>query len=549
MSMDVDRRAARKRAKREEQALSWVDDRLGSSTWLRSTMDKIFPDHWSFMVGEIAMYCFVLLVVTGVYLALFYNPSSQVVVYHGSYKPLDGQSMTQAFESVLNLSFGVRAGLLMRQAHHWAANIFMAAVAFHMCRIFFTGAFRRPREANWIIGCTLLLVAMLEGFSGYSLPDDLLSGSGLRVVFSITESIPFVGTWLAFNIWGGPFPGSGVFLERLFVIHEFLFPALLAGLLGGHLAILWHQKHTDFPGPGKTERNIVGSRLWPQYAIKSQALLMFVAAVIFGMGGLVQINPIWIYGPYEAARSSAGTQPDWYVGWLDGSLRLWPHWEFRSFGHEIANPFFPGVVLPGLVFTVIYAWPWIDKRLFADRREHNLLDRPRDKPLRTAVGVAALVFFADLTLASATDVLGNALQVSFELLIEILQYGAFIGPLVGGFVAYRACLLLQSSGAHPIQRPVGGIIVRDAHGGYHTLGAGHNGHVPEGLDASGRHDGAGGDGAGGDGPGGDGPGGEGPGADGPGADGPGADRSAVSGNADGSGSDGRAFAVDELGMG
>jgi len=474
MSTVAERSAGRKRAQRQQQGLDWVDDRLGSSKWLRSAMDKIFPDHWSFMVGEIAMYSFVILVATGIYLAFFYKASDAMVVYHGPYKPLDGQSMTQAFASTIDISFSVRAGLVIRQAHHWAALIFLAAVAFHMCRIFFTGAFRRPREVNWIIGVTLLLLAMLEGFSGYSLPDDLLSGSGLRVVFSIVESIPFVGVWLAFTIWGGPFPGTE-FFSRLFVIHEFLFPLLLAGLLGGHLAILWHQKHTDFPGPGKTEHNIVGSRLWPQYTVKSTALLMFIAAVVFGLGGLVQINPIWIYGPFQAARSSTGTQPDWYVGWLDGALRLWPHWEFRSFGHELANPFFPGLLLPGIVFTVIYTWPWIDKRIHSDYVEHNLLDRPRDKPLRTAIGVAALIFFTDLTIASATDVIGTALGISFELLIEILQYGSFIGPAVGAVVAYRVCLALQHNNAHPIQRPVGGIIVRDSRGAFHTVGAAHNG--------------------------------------------------------------------------
>jgi len=313
-------------------------------------------------------------------------------------------------------------------------------------------------------------------------------------VFSIIQSIPFVGTWLAFDLWGGAFPGSGAFFVRLFVIHEFLFPLLLAGLLGAHLAVIWRQKHTDFPGPGKTEHNIVGSRMWPQYTVKSTALLTFCAAVIFGLGGLIQINPIWVYGPYEPARASAGTQPDWYVGWLDGALRLWPHWEFRSLGHEIANSFFPGLLLPGIVFTVIYAWPWIDKRLFADYGEHNLLDRPRDKPLRTAVGVAGLVFFADLTLASATDIIGNGLQVSFELLIEILQYGSFIGPIIAFFVAYKSCLVLQSSGAYPIQRPVGGIIVRDARGGFHTLGAPHHGgHGGDGHgDGNGHGDGSGG---------------------------------------------------------
>jgi len=487
VSTVAERSAARKRAQRQGQALDWVDDRFGSSKWIRSAMDKIFPDHWSFMVGEIAMYTFVILIATGVYLALFYDPSSTVVVYHGPYKPLDGQSMTAAYQSVINISFSVRFGLLMRQAHHWAANIFLAAIAFHMCRIFFTGAFRKPREVNWLIGVTLLLIAMLEGFSGYSLPDDLLSGSGLRVVFSIIQSIPFVGAWLAFDLWGGAFPGSSAFFVRLFVIHEFLFPLLLAGLLGGHLAILWRQKHTDFPGPGKTEHNIVGSKLWPQYTVKSTALFMFIGAVVLGMGGLIQINPIWVYGPFEPARASAGTQPDWYVGWLDGALRLWPHWEFRSLGHEIANSFFPGLLLPGIVFTIIYGWPWIDKKLFGDYEEHNLLDRPRDKPLRTAIGVAGLIFFADLTLASATDIIGNGLQMSFELLIEILQYGSFIGPIIAFFVAYKACLLLQRSGAHPIQRPVGGIIVRDARGGFHTLGAPHHG-VHDG-DGNGAHNG------------------------------------------------------------
>jgi ubiquinol-cytochrome c reductase cytochrome b subunit len=208
--------------------------------------------------------------------------------------------------------------------------------------------------------------------------------------------------------------------------------------------------------------------------MKAGGLMMLVGSVTFLLAGFVQINPVWLYGPYTPYTVSAGSQPDWYLGWLDGSVRLWPHWEFRSFGHEIANPFFPGILLPAIAFAVIYSWPWLDKRLFNDYDEHNLLDRPRDKPLRTAVGVAALFFFTDLTIASATDLIGNALQISFELLIEILQYGAFISPIVAGIVAYRVCVLLQRTGAHPIQRPVGGIVYRDALGGIHTLGAPHH---------------------------------------------------------------------------
>ncbi|MHB1534740.1 MAG: cytochrome bc1 complex cytochrome b subunit [Acidimicrobiales bacterium] len=510
MSTTEERRDTEKRLEKGKAALDEIDDRLGSSRFLTSVLDKIFPDHWSFMVGEIAMYCFVILLITGTYLALFFVPSSKDVVYsptpgHG-FLPLAGQHMSEAYRSVINISFDVRAGLVMRQAHHWAALIFLAAIAFHLCRIFFTGAFRKPRETNWIVGLSLLLVSMLEGFSGYSLPDDLLSGTGLRVVFSIVESLPLVGTWAAYDIWGGPFPGT-TFITRLFVIHEFIFPLLIVGLLSVHLMILWHQKHTDFPGPGKTEHNIRGSRVWPQYAVKSGGLFMLCAGVIFGLGGLVQINPIWSYGPYSPFKVSAGAQPDWYVGWLDGAVRLWPHWEFRSFGHEIANPFFPGLLIPGIVFSLMFAWPAIDKRIYKDYASHNLLDRPRDKPVRTAVGVAALLFFTDLTFASATDLLGNDFHISFERLIEILQYGSFVGPAVGAMVAYRVCKALQRTNAHPIQRPIGGIIVRDSTGAYHTLGDHHhahgadhddhatNGHHADAAVANGHRNGANGDGA------------------------------------------------------
>jgi ubiquinol-cytochrome c reductase cytochrome b subunit len=483
MSTTQERVAAQRRFRLGKSGLDTVDERFGSSRFLTSVLDKIFPDHWSFMMGEVALDSLIILIVTGIYLTFFYVPSSTDVIYAPTsghvYTPLLGQHMTEAYRSVINISFDTRSGLIMRQAHHWAALIFLAAVLFHMCRIFFTGAFRKPREINWIIGLSLWLVVMLEGFTGYSLPDDLLSGTGLRVIYSIIEGIPFVGTWLVLNIWGGAYPGPS-FIPRLFVIHEFLFPAIIVGLLTVHLMILWHQKHTDFPGLGKTETNIRGSRIWPQYAAKATGLFMIVAGVIFAFGGLFQINPVWIYGPYTPYTVSIGSQPDWYLGWLDGSVRLWPHWEFRSFGHEIANPVFPGLLIPGLLFTIMFAWPWIDKKIYNDYGAHNLLDRPRDKPFRTGIGVAAIIFFTVLTLACATDILANNFHIAFERLIEILQYSALVGPVVGFLVAYKACQALQRAGSHPIQRPVGGIIIRTADGAYHTLAEHHgNGHGAE----------------------------------------------------------------------
>jgi quinol---cytochrome-c reductase cytochrome b subunit len=480
MSTTSERLAAQRRQTIQKVALGELDDRLETSSFLQKALDHVFPDHWSFMVGEIAMYSFVILLVTGIYLALFYTPSATDVVYtcqkgQYCYLPLVGQHMSEAYQSVINLSFNVKGGLVMRQVHHWAAIVFLAAIAFHLCRVFFTGAFRRPRELNWIIGLTLLLVCMLEGFSGYSLPDDLLSGTGLRVFYSIVLSIPLIGAWVAFVIWGGQFPGT-TFLTRLFVVHEFLFPLLIIGLLSAHLAIIWRQGHTDFPGPGKTETNIRGSRVWPQYALKSTALLFLVFAALAGLGGLVQINPIWLYGPYTPYNVSAGSQPDWYVGWLDGALRLMPHWEFRSWGLEIANPFFPGLVMPGIIFTLMYAWPLIDRKLTKDTGFHNLLQRPRDVPIRTAIGCAALMFFTVLTVACADDLIANDTHIPFERIVEILQYALVIGPIVVGLVAYRVCKSLLLRESHPIKKPVGGVIVRHPDGSYHTLGDEH--HAP-----------------------------------------------------------------------
>ena len=414
----------------------WLDDRLRGSHFLHRALNKVFPDHWSFMLGEIAMYSFAILVATGIFLTFFYSPSVNEVVYRGPYEPLRGVEMSEAYASVLRLSFEVRAGLVMRQIHHWTALVFLAAIVAHLCRVFFTGAFRRPREINWIIGVTLLLLAIYNGFSGYSLPDDLLSGTGLRIAYSIAESVPFVGTWTAFLAFGGEFPAHDI-LRRLMITHVLIVPAVLAGLLGLHLAIVWRQKHTQFPGPGKTSTNVVGSRLWPTYTAKSVGLLFGLVAVFGLMGGLLQINPVWLYGPYDPATVASPAQPDWYLGWLEGALRLFPPWEIRIFGHVIANPFFPAVLLPGLTFLVLYTWPWIERRITRDRAEHHLLQRPRDNPMRTGLGVAALTFYALLFLAGSNDIIADLFAFPVNAVTWVMRIAVLALPVVAGFLAYR----------------------------------------------------------------------------------------------------------------
>jgi ubiquinol-cytochrome c reductase cytochrome b subunit len=423
----------------------WIDNRLGASAFTQQALNKVFPDHWSFMLGEIALYSFVVLLLTGTFLSFFFDASTSESVYRGGYEPLDGVVVTDAYRSVLELSFDVRAGLVMRQIHHWAALVFIAAIIIHLCRIFFTGAFRRPREINWMIGITLLILAVFNGFTGYSLPDDLLSGTGLRIAYSIALSAPVIGTWMAFLIFGGEFPAEEI-IGRLFVTHIMIVPALIIGLLSAHLAIVWRQKHTQFVETGRTESNVVGSRLWPTYAAKSVGLFFAVFAVLALMGGLLQINPVWLYGPFEAHQVPSPAQPDWYLGWVEGALRMFPPWETRALGFEIPNPFYPAVLLPGLTFMALYAWPFLEARFTGDYEPHNLLDRARDHPIRTALGAATLTFYTVMFLSASNDLIATWFALSVLAVTQVFRVLLFVLPPVAGYVVYRLMNALAASG-------------------------------------------------------------------------------------------------------
>ena len=448
-------------------AFDWVDDRLGSASFFRKSMRKVFPDHWSFMLGEIAMYCFVILVGTGIFLSFFYVPDLKETVYRGPYHPLAGQDVSVAYRSVLRLSFEVRAGLVFRQIHHWAALVMVAAVAAHMARVFFTGAFRNPREVNWVLGVTLLLTTLFLGFTGYSLPDDLLSGAGLRIMYSIVLSVPIIGVWAAYLLFGGEYPAPDI-LHRLFVLHVMILPAILAGILAAHLALVWRQKHTHFPGNGRTETNIQGERMWPRYVFKSTGLFFVIAAVLSLLGGLLQINPVWLYGPYDTHIITGGAQPDWYFGWLEGALRLFPGWEIRAFGHQVAEPFFPGVLLPLIVFAGMYAWPWIERRITRDRAPHDLLNFPRDMPWRTAFGVAVLTFFAVLTVAGGNDLIASFFGVSVLGVTRFLRVTVLVLPPIAFAVTYWISRELKRFDLHPVRRATISSIERTVTGGYET---------------------------------------------------------------------------------
>ena len=419
-----------------------LDDRIIVAPWLRRTLNKVYPDHWSFLLGEIALYSFVVLLLSGTYLTFFFDASMKEVVYDGSYAPLRGVEMSAAYDSALGLSFDVRGGLFMRQLHHWAALLFVAAIVVHLLRIFFTGAFRRPRETNWILGVIMLVLALLMGVTGYSLPDDLLSGTGLRIISAILLSVPVIGTWAHFAVFNGDYVGEQI-IGRFYIVHVLLIPAILLALIALHLLILVKQKHTQFPGAGRTEHNVVGNRLFPTFAAKATGLVFVVFGVCALLGGLVQINPIWLWGPYNPAQVSSASQPDWYIGFLDGSARLFPPWEIVLWGYHVTPVFWATVAIPGLMFTALALYPVIERKLTGDTASHHLLQRPRDVPVRTALGAMGLTFYLMLMLSGGNDVIADKFHISLNAMTWVGRIGVVILPPIAYAIAYRICLGLQ----------------------------------------------------------------------------------------------------------
>ncbi|MFD5830193.1 cytochrome bc complex cytochrome b subunit [Lentzea sp. NPDC060358] len=445
-------------------AANAADERYHAASGLRKQLNKVFPTHWSFLLGEIALYSFIVLLLSGTYLALFFDPSMTEVTYNGAFENLRGIEMSRAFASTLDISFETRGGLFVRQVHHWAALLFMGAIVVHMFRIFFTGAFRKPREINWVIGIVLFMLGAIEGFLGYSLPDDLLSGTGLRVMAALLISFPVIGTWLNWLMFGGEFPGTDI-IPMLYTAHILLIPAIILGLIAAHLALVWYQKHTQFPGVGRKETNVVGVRIMPVFAAKGGGFFAIVVGVIAIMGGVFQINPIWNIGPYNPAQVSAGSQPDWYMGWTDGLVRIWPAWEFYLGNYTIPAPFLPFILGLPLLTGIAAAYPWIERKMTKDYAHHNLLQRPRDVPVRTSLGWMAITYFMVLLLMGANDIFAYQFDISLNLTTWMGRIGMLVLPPIAYFISYRVCIGLQRGDREVLEHGVEtGIIKRLPHG-------------------------------------------------------------------------------------
>lgn len=424
-------------------AANYIDERTSASTAVKTLGRKIFPDHWSFMLGEVALYSFIVILISGTFLTFFFDPSMTEIEYEGSYVPLQGIPMSVAYATALDISFEVRGGLLMRQVHHWAALLFVASIALHMLRVFFTGAFRKPRELNWVIGFLLFVMAMALGFTGYSLPDDMLSGNGLRIIDGMIKAVPLVGGWISFFLFGDEFPGTQI-IQRLYVLHIMLLPAITIALIGVHMLLLIVNKHTQFAAPGRTNDNVVGAPVMPTFAAKAGGFFFIVFGTIVLIASLFTINPIWNYGPYDPSPVSAGTQPDWYIGFADGALRLMPP------GLDIVIGGFTlpmGVLIPAVVLVLFLAaiavYPFLEAWITGDKREHHIAERPRNAPTRTGIGAAAVVFYAGMWAAASSDLIATHFRLTLEGVIHALQFVTVVGPFIAFWITKRVCLALQ----------------------------------------------------------------------------------------------------------
>ncbi|MFB4319737.1 cytochrome bc complex cytochrome b subunit [Actinomadura sp. 21ATH] len=392
-------------------------------------------DHWSFLFAQIALHSFIVLVVTGAFLTFFYDPDMSRTTYDGSYAPLRGIDVSRAYDSTLHLSLEVRGGLLMRQIHHWAALIFIAAICCQLLRMFFTGAFRRPRRLNWLIWVGMLPLAMVAGVTGTVLPDDMLSGGSISLIQGITQSIPFIGTDLTGLLFGDDVPGDDI-IPRMYWAHILVIPVVIAALFPLRRMLIKRVGHSRFRNAAPAGRD---GRL------RSAALLLYTCGVLALLGTLVQVNPIWLFGPYEPGAITAGAVPGWYMGFLDGAIRIMPGWEITVAGHPITFAVLvPALIVPGAFFTALAAYPWVEERITGGRCLHHVLDRPRDHAFRTGVGAAGIAFYGLLWAAAANDQIADTFHLSLFAVSVFFRVAVLAGPVLAFMITRWLCLGLAA---------------------------------------------------------------------------------------------------------
>lgn len=425
-----------------------LDSRMKLKGPTRATANKVFPANWSFLLGEVATIAFGILVATGIFLTLFYRASTDPTIYSGTNEFFDGATVPAAFESIIRLSDDVPGGLFVRRVHRAASHLFIATIVMHMLRIIMTGAFRKPRELNYHLGIGLLTVALGEGFLGYSLPYDSLAGTGIRVAYSIVLSIPYIGENVAFWIFGGEFP-TGDIIPRFHALHVFVLPLVLTGMIALHVMILVRQKHTQMPKPeidGHTY--IVGKPLWPSQFAESTTLFLWVGGLLALGATLIPWSDVELLGPYVAGEVGNNAQPDWFLFWTDGLLRALPPFEFRILGATINTVFVAGAVIPGLMFGLLFAYPFIERKVYGLTGDWHVLTNPLDIPLRAAMVMGTFSFVLLASANATNDILSRMFGVPIENLVFAFRLSMVVlPPLLAGLIYAYSKRRLAAVGA------------------------------------------------------------------------------------------------------
>lgn len=420
---------------------NWLTSRLKLND-KQTFLGKAFPADDSFLLGEVAIFSFVIVVLSGIFLGTFYEPSSADVAYQGAVSQFQGEQMPAAFVSVLNITYGIPFGMFVRRIHHWGAHLFIASLGLHMLRVFFTGAYRNPREINWVVGSLLAILAMLASYTGYSLPYDEFATTATGIGYNIALSIPLIGDFIAELLFAGEFPASGT-IPRLYFLHVLLIPLAILLLLAAHMFILMTQKHTegrrsseDADGADVEEEDdsvIIGLPLYPNQAAVSVLVFSLTAATIAFLAGFLPVHNIAAYGPNDPASTPAIVMPDWFLMWFYGFLKIIPSsFTFHVVGIEFNTEFWGGVFFPAIVFAVLIFWPFIDQ---SDEERHFSAD-PLSRPIPTAIGVGAIVLVLVASLAGMNNLLATALGMSVGAVTPILTILVIVLPIIAAVLTY-----------------------------------------------------------------------------------------------------------------
>jgi ubiquinol-cytochrome c reductase cytochrome b subunit len=425
-----------------------LDERVGLAHPARKTLNKVFPSHWSFLLGELALISFAILVLTGIFLTAFYRPSVDTVVYAGASELYRGRELPGAFASILTLTHDVPGGQLVRRVHRATAQVFIGIAIIHMLRVVLTGAFRKPREVNYHIGWAMLVLAVVSGWSGHNLVYDTLAGTSLRVYYSFVLATPYVGEWLAQTIFAGEFPTGGL-LPRLYSLHILLLPVAIGGLMAAHLALIARQTHTAYRHPAvDVEKTVVGEPLWPSQFAKTTTLALMLAGVLSLAAALVPWSEVDLHGPYLVARASNASQPDWFLFWVEGAIRIYPGVDIEVLGTIISGAFISGVVLPFLFILVMAGYPWLERHVVGDDgRHHHTAQGGLEVPFRAGFVSAFLSFWLLLSVAATNDVIARVFAVPVEGVVWFFRIAVFVVPPVVG-------VAVAAHGRHRSQRLV-----------------------------------------------------------------------------------------------